>query len=77
MNINLSEEMIYKISCVAFGRIHDLNEKEQNVKDCIWVGERQIAKYHILLNDIDKAREDAKEVHSLFLELLEQINRGE
>lgn len=74
MEINLSNEMIEKITCVVFGRLQDLKEKEENTKQWMAVGKTQIARKHLLLNEIEKAKEDAEEVHSLFLELLEQIN---
>lgn len=77
MTINLSEEMIYKITCVAFGRLQGLNEKEEAWKNSMAVGQSQIAKKHLMLNEIENAKEDAKEVHELFLELLEQIEKGE
>lgn len=72
MEINLSTEMLYKITCVAFGRLQALEKEEENVKDWMAVGERQIAKKHLMLKNIKEAQEDAKEVHKLFLELLEQ-----
>lgn len=73
MEINLSSEMIEKVTCVAFGRLNDLKARESIVKESIAVGKRQIARKKIILNDIEKAKEDAKEVHTLFLELLEQL----
>ena len=73
MKIELNEEMIYKISCVAFGRKQDLLEKEKKTKEWMTVGERQIAKKHIMLNDIKKAKADAEEVHEMFLALLNEI----
>ena len=63
MEINLSNEMIYKITCVAFSNMQALKEKEERVKNSMAVGERQIARKHHLLKDIEKAKEDAKEVH--------------
>lgn len=76
MNINLSEEMIEKITFVAFGRIHDLQEKEKAIKDSIAVGKTQIARKQNLLKTLKKAKEDANDVHSLFLELLNQIEEA-
>lgn len=73
MEINLSSEMIEKVTCVAFWRLNDLKARESIVKESIAVGKRQIARKKIILNDIEKAKEDAKEVHTLFLELLEQL----
>ena len=73
MEINLSNEMIEKITCVAFGRLQALKKEEEAVKESMAVGERAIARMHLLLKDIERAKEDAKEVHSLFAELLEQV----
>lgn len=73
MQINLSDEMIYKITCVSFGRLQALREKEDAVKNSIAVGKRQIARKHILLNDIEKAKADAEDVRALFLGLLREL----
>ena len=73
MTINLSDEMIEKITCMATGRLHDLNAKENAVKNSIAVGETQIRRKRIQLKDIEKAKADADEVHDLFLGLLEEI----
>lgn len=74
MEINLSTEMIYKITCVAFSNLQALKEKEEAVKNSMAVGERQIARKHLLLKDIEKAKEDAKEVHELFSGMLEETD---
>lgn len=74
MNINLSEEMIEKITCVAFGRVNHLKrtiEKESKVEV---MTEREKARKRIVMKDLEKALEDAKEVHEMFLELLQQLN---
>lgn len=73
MTINLSDEMIEKITCMVAGRLHDLKAKEDAVKNSIAVGETQIRRKHIQLKDIEKAKADAEEVHALFLELLEKV----
>ena len=73
MNINLSTEMIEKIACMSARRLSDLDEKEKLVKESIAVGNTQIKRKHIQLKDIEKAKEDAEEVHTLFLELLEAV----
>ena len=75
MEINLSTEMIEKIAYVSAGRISDLKAKEEAVKNSMAVGETQIKRKHMQLKDIEKAKEDAKEVHALFLELLEEVER--
>ena len=71
MEINLSNEMIEKITCVAFGRIQDLKQKEKEANERLAVGERQIARKHLLIKEIQKARADAEDVHNLFLSMLE------
>lgn len=71
MEINLSNEMIEKITCVAFGRIQDLKRKEKETKESLAVGERQIARKHLLIKEIQKARADAEDVHELFSSMLE------
>ena len=73
MEINLSTEMIEKITYVSAGRLNDLKEKEETVKNTIWVGEARIRRKHMWLKDIEKAKAEAEEVHALFLELLEEI----
>ena len=73
MNINLSAEMIEKIAYVSAGRISDLKVKEKAVKDSMAVGETQIRRKHMQLKDIEKTKADAEEVHTLFLDLLEEV----
>lgn len=73
MEINLSTEMIEKITFVTAGRISDLKAKEEAVKNSMAVGETQIRRKHMQLKDIEKAEADAEEVHTLFLELLEEV----
>ena len=73
MEINLSAEMIEKIAFVSAGRLSDLKAKEEVVKNSMAVGETQIRRKHMQLKDIEKAKEDAGEVHALFLELLEEV----
>ena len=71
MTINLSEEMIEKITCVSFGRVRELERKIKEVDEMKENTQREIAKKTIYLKDLNKALEDAKEVHSMFLEMLE------
>lgn len=73
MEINLSTEMIEKIAYVSAGRISDLKAKEEAVKNSMAVGETQIRRKHMQLKDIEKAKADAEEVHTLFLDLLEEV----
>ena len=73
MEINLSAEMIEKITFVSAGRLSDLKAKEEAVKNSMAVGETQIRRKHMQLKDIEKAKSDAEEVHTLFLELLEEV----
>lgn len=73
MEINLSKEMIEKITCVAFGRVQDLKQKENEAHERIAVGERQIARKRLLIKDIQMARAEAEEVHEMFLSMLDEI----
>ena len=73
MEINLSAEMIEKITFVSAGRISDLKAKEEAVKNSMAVGETQIRRKHMQLKDIEKAKSDAEEVHALFLEMFEEV----
>lgn len=72
MEINLSEEMIEKITCVSFGRLQGLKEKEKNTKEWMAVGETQIKRKHMQLEEIKKAKADAEEVHDLFRSMMEE-----
>lgn len=78
MEINLSNEMIEKIISVALGRLEKLRDEEQNAKEWIKVRsaferEENLKNAYIYLENIEKAKEDAKEVHELFFELLKEI----
>ena len=73
MEINLSEEMIEKITYVSVGRLSDLKAKEEAVKNSMAVGETQIRRKRMQLKDIEKAKADAEEVHALFLDLLAEV----
>ena len=70
MEINLSNEMIEKITCVAFGRVNQLkrNIEEENNKNAITEREKRVKS--IYLKALNKALLDAKEVHETFLEML-------
>ena len=77
MEINLSNEMIEKIISVALGRLEKLRDEEQNAKEWIKVRsaferEENLKNVYIYLENIEKAKEDAKEVHELFFELLKE-----
>ena len=66
MEINLSEEMIRKVTEMSFARINELKRKiEDNEKPA---SQRK----RIYLYDLNKALVDAKEVHDLFSQLLEE-----
>ena len=78
MEINLSNEMIEKIISVALGRLEKLRDEEQNAKEWIKVRsaferEENLKNAYIYLKNIEKAKEDAKEVHKLFCELLKEV----
>lgn len=72
MQINLSDEMIRKIVYVSAARLMDLRIKQNNIKDSFAVGETQIKRKQMQLKDIEKAKSDAEDVYTLFLELLEE-----
>lgn len=72
MEINLSAEMIEKITCVVFGRIHDLTEKEKAIKESIAVGETKIRQKRMQLKEIENAKTDAEEVYNLFSKIMEE-----
>lgn len=69
MEVNLSMEMIEKITKVAFGRIHDLKQKRSETEERLAVGDCNIRRKHLLLKEIDRAIEDAEDVHELFLSM--------
>ena len=73
MEINLSEEMIEKITLVSAGRLSDLKEREETVKNSMAVGKTQIRRKHMWLKDIEKAKADAEEVQALFWELWKEV----
>ena len=73
MEINLSKEMIEKITCAAFGRFQDLRRKIEKTNSKEATTEREKAFKNLYLKDLNKALSESEEVHSLFLELLEQI----
>ena len=78
MEINLSNEMIEIIISVALGRLEKLRDEEQNAKEWIKVRsaferEENHKNAYINLEYNEKAKEDAKEVHELFFELLKEI----
>lgn len=76
MEINLSNEMIEKITRVAFGRYQSLRRHIEEVEAEETTNHRENARKNILLKDLNRAKEDADEVHKLFLELLEQIEEA-
>lgn len=68
MEINLSEEMIRKVTEISFARINELKRKiADNEKPTT-------QRKRIYLYDLNKALEDAKEVHDLFSQLLEEVD---
>lgn len=68
MEVNLSKEMIEKVADVASERIHSLKRAEATIKRS-GIPERLKQKQ---LKEIENEIEEAKEVRSLFWELLEQ-----
>ena len=73
MTINLSAEMIEKVTCTAWGRIRELNRKIEEETKKETHTEREQARKNILLNDLKRARDDAEEVHQLFISMLNEI----
>ena len=78
MEINLSNEMIEKIINVSLGRLEKLRDEEQNAKEWIKVRsaferEENLKNAYIYLKILKKEKEDAKEVHKLFCELLKEV----
>lgn len=73
MEINLSAEMIEKITCTAFMGRQTLRKQIEEVEAEEATTERAKAKKRILLNDLRKALSSAEEVHELFLAMLNEI----
>ena len=73
MEINLSVEMIEKITCTAWGRVRELKRKIEEESKKEVNTEREQARQNILLNDLKKALADAEEVHQLFISMLNDI----
>lgn len=73
MEINLSAEMIEKVTCTAWGRVSELKRKIEEVTKKRVKTEREQARKDLLLNNLRKALEDAEEVHQLFISLLNEI----
>lgn len=73
MEINLSAEMIEKVTCTAWGRVRELNRKIEEESKKEVKTEREQARQNILLNDLRKALADAEEVHQLFISMLNEI----
>jgi hypothetical protein len=74
MTINLSNEMIEKITSVSAWRTRDLHHEIKKANDMDAVTDREKVKKRILLKDLNKYLEDAEEVYDLFFELLQQID---
>ena len=79
MEINLSNEMVEKIATISFARVRELKRKiavaEVNQKEA--TNSKESLQKRFLINDLNKDLKDAKEVHRVFLELLEEIEEGE
>ena len=69
MVINLSEEMIEKVVCVAYGRIRSLELRKKEIERSRVIDRRKQQQ----LKDIDSAIEEAEEIHSMFIEFAEQF----
>lgn len=67
MGINLSEEMIRKVTEISFARINELKQKiADNEKPAT-------QRKKIYMYDLNKALDDAEEVHQLFISMLNEI----
>ena len=73
MEINLSAEMIEKVTCTAWGRVRELKRKINEVETMETTNYREEAKKNILLKDLNKVLADAEEVHQLFISMLNEI----
>ena len=73
MEINLSNEMIEKITRTAWARVRQLKRDISNEEQKESENYRESAKKKIYLNDLRKSLSDAEDVHELFLELLNQL----
>lgn len=73
MEINLSAEMIEKVTCTAWGRVRELKRKINEAETMETTNYREEAKKNILLKDLNKALVDAEEVHQLFISMLNEI----
>ena len=73
MEINLSEEMIEKITCTAWGRVRELKRKIDDAEKEKAENSREEVRKNILIKDLKKALADAEEVHELFIAMLNEI----
>lgn len=73
MEINLSAEMIEKVTCTAWGRVRELKRKIDEAEKIEATNYREEVRKKILLKDLNKALEDADEVHQLFIAMLNEI----
>lgn len=73
MEINLSEEMIEKITCTAWGRVRSLKRQINEAETMKTTNSREEVRKNILLKDLNKALTDAEEVHELFISMLNEI----
>ena len=73
MEINLSAEMIEKITCVAWGRVRELKRKIDDAEKEKAENSREEARKNILIKNLKKALADAEEVHELFIAILNEI----
>lgn len=73
MEINLSAEMIEKVTCTAWGRVRDLKRKIEEQSKVATMTERETKRKEMLLKSLNKALTDAEEVHQLFISMLNEI----
>ena len=73
MDINLSDEMVEKIVCTAWGRAQSLKKTIMEQQKEEPTTQRGKARKNLLIKSLRESLQDAEEVHSTFLELLNQV----
>lgn len=69
--VELSQEMIFKVCCVALSDIRALESKLDIYKQANPKSEAEKRRINMTISDIEKSIESATEVHNYFTELLE------
>ena len=74
MEINLSYEMIEKVTCTAYARINELKKKIEKESQKEVATERALTRKNLLIKELKKSLSDAEEVHQLFISMLNQLD---